>query len=388
MKKIAVAIDFEWAYRRHHDVYAGIQAYAEQHHANDWQLMPDNFPGAILTGKMRGPNYNAVIGRLSPELQDVVVDCGVPAVNVWIGSSAHGKVPSVLSDVAAGARMVVEHFAARGIRRIAHVGVRGDVACKLETAAMKAVTREHGFLFSDHRCPAENETDLHTWRSFCRRVDGWLKRWEPPLGVFCHYDAICRQLSAVMMRAGWQIPDQVCLVGSGNNTIICESISPALSSVHPGYRQVGYQAAKLLDAQMRGEPMPSEPILIPPLEIAMRRSTDVFAVPDPSVAAALRYMAENCNLCLNVNQVAARVGVGRRTLERRFRAVLGRSIIQELNRLRVERMKRFLIETEDPVKGLVSQAGFGSAEQMRLVFREVTGMTPRKFREQHHSRRS
>ena len=386
MKTIAVAIDMEWPLRRHHDIFAGIQTFASKHHPQDWRLIPDNFPDAVLTGKLRGPQYSGVIGRLNAALQDVLTDLQVPAVNVWIRSSAHGKVPSVLSDIRSSARMAVEHFAARGIRRVAYIGIRNDLASQIQEAAFKAEARKRGFPCSSHKCRDSVEQNIEAWSRFCRQVDGWLARWEAPIGVFTHHDLNARQLSTVATRAGWVIPDQLSVLGSGNNTVYCESMRPTLSSIHPGYRQVGYRAAEVLDAIMSGARPPSEPLWISPVEVAMRRSSDVFAVADPAVAAALRFMAEHCHQCLNVDIVAAKTGVGRRTLERRFRSTLGRSINQELNRLRVERMKRFLIETDDPIKSLVSDAGFGSAEQMRLVFRDMTGYSPGSFREQHRER--
>lgn len=382
MKHIAVPIDLQWPLRRHHEVYAGIQTYANAHHADDWTLIPDNFPEAVIMGELPGPCYDAVIGRLSLPLQEFLAARQIPAVNSWFATS-EGKVPVVIPDVAANARLAIDHFAARGLRRVAHVGVRNHLSVKREGQAFQEAARERGFPCSLHKCNDEVELDIERWRSFCKRVNGWLKRWEPPIGVMVHYDSVCRLLATLATRSGWKIPDQLSLLGTGNNTIICESVTPSLSSVQMCYHRNGYEAARLLDNLMNGGELPSAPIFIPPAEIAMRRSTDVFAVPDARVAAALRYMAENCDRALSVGQIATAVNTGRRTLERRFRECLGRSILNELNRLRVERMKRLLVETDDPLKLLVGQAGFGSAEQMRLVFREFTGMRPTDYRQGH-----
>ncbi|MFT5127973.1 MAG: LacI family transcriptional regulator [Rhodothermales bacterium] len=384
MKNIAVVMELEWPLRRHHDVYAGIQAYADEHHAEDWTLALDNFPQAVLTGEMAGPRYDGVIGRLSLDLQEILVKRQIPAANAWMASS-RGKAPSVIPDLAASAQMAIDHFASRGIRRVAHVGYRNDVAVQIEAMAFKAAARENGFPCTVHKCNDGAERDIERWRAFNRQVTSWLKRWEAPIGVLVHYDEVCRQICVLAERAGWVVPDQLSLIGSGNNTIICESVAPSLSSIHHAYHRNGYEAARLLDIQLNGGELPKGPVLVMPVEIATRRSTDVFAVPDPMVSAALRYMAEHCEGPISVDLVAAAVNAGRRTLERRFRSILGRSITHELNRLRIERMKRLLVETDDPVKVLVGKAGFGSPEQMRLVFRQFTGRRPVEYREQHRA---
>ena len=87
MKHIAVPIDLQWPLRRHHEVYAGIQAYANAHHADDWTLIPDNFPEAVIMGELPGPCYDAVIGRLSLPLQEFLAARQIPAVNSWFATS-------------------------------------------------------------------------------------------------------------------------------------------------------------------------------------------------------------------------------------------------------------------------------------------------------------
>ena len=75
--------------------------------------------------------------------------------------------------------------------------------------------------------------------------------------------------------------------------------------------------------------------------------------------------------------------MGRRTLERRFKKLLGRTINDELIRLRIERLKRLLLETDAPVKTLCSDVGFGTNVHMHNVFKKHTGMTPTAFRKKH-----
>jgi LacI family transcriptional regulator len=369
-----------WPLKRHHEVFAGIQAFAAER--GDWVLMPDNYPQAVLQDPAANPPYDGVVGRLARATAEAAVSAGVPAVNVWINADPVPGVALVCADSVQSGRLAGEHFAARGIRRFVSLGCRGDRSSAQQRRGLRAVAHERGLSFSHHLCPFTVDESYERWQAFCRDVQSWLEVWQPPIGILVGYDVLCRQLAAVCLRSGWLIPEQIAMMGTGNAVVLCEAASPSLSSIDMGFFRVGYEDAKLLDAMMQGEKPPVKPVLIPPKGAILRRSTDAFAVADKDVSAALRYMAENYSQTISVDRIAKKVGVGRRNLERRFRATLGRSIINELNRLRVERMKRLLVETDLPVKYLVSEAGFGTPEHMRNVFRKNEGMTPSVYREQ------
>jgi LacI family transcriptional regulator len=125
--------------------------------------------------------------------------------------------------------------------------------------------------------------------------------------------------------------------------------------------------------------------LIPPKELVVRRSTDFFAVDDPRVARALSFMARQTTDRLSVAEVARSVGVGSQTLERAFHASLGRTVNEELIRLRISKLKRLLVESGESIKELGARSGFGTSANMFAMFKRHTGMTPRDYREKHGS---
>jgi transcriptional regulator GlxA family with amidase domain len=98
------------------------------------------------------------------------------------------------------------------------------------------------------------------------------------------------------------------------------------------------------------------------------------------VSAALDYIWTRSHQVLAVSTVATAVGTTRRTLERRMKAVLGRSVLDEIITSRFGRAERLLRETDLPIKTVVDLAGFGSAENMRQVFLAKTGCSPADFR--------
>ena len=138
----------------------------------------------------------------------------------------------------------------------------------------------------------------------------------------------------------------------------------------------------MLDELLAGRPWLGGAVLVAPKELHVRRSSDVHEVRDAEVAAALRYMAGNCDKPITVDLIARKVRMGRRTLERRFRQVAGETVSAKLTAMRVEKVRRLLLDTDDPVNSIHRDAGFGSSEQMRAALQKVTGMTPNALRSQ------
>ncbi len=380
MKNIAVPIDLDWPYRRHHEVFAGIQAYSEE--VGNWNLMADWFPEASLVAGGPGPKYDGVVGRIRRETRDAVDQTAVPAVNVWLGSG-DSRGPAVFPDHASAGRMAVEHLVARGLRRLAHIGYRADRASALNGKGVKEAAKAQGVSCTRHICSFKVQDGLQKWQDFCRLIEDWEREWKPPFGLCFSYDNLARLFTSIAKSFGWRIPGEFMLLGGQNEALICNSAVPTLSSIDLAYFQVGYEAAKLLDGLMHGAEPPEEPIYVPPSEVILRQSTDLIAVDDADLIRALCFMTENCAERISVVDIANSVGLGRRTLERRCKAHLGRSVVDELNRMRVERMKRLLVETDHTIKHLTGDVGFGCLEHMRAVFRKLEAMTPSQYRRQH-----
>ena len=161
--------------------------------------------------------------------------------------------------------------------------------------------------------------------------------------------------------------------------MFCNSF-PSMSSIDYGYQQNGYAAAKSLDALLRGERLSSQTVLTPPKELIVRQSTDAFAVKDARVGRALRFMADNSHLPLSIGDVAKAAGVARQNLDKPFLREVGRTINDELIRLRIEQLKRLLVTVEDSQKSIFCMAGFGSESQAYRSFKRLTGETPAEYR--------
>jgi len=380
-RHIAVVMELNWPYRRHYDIYAGIQEYADTH--ADWSFDLGNYPELKLAA---GEHFDGIIGRISRDCHAAARPKGVPVVNVMLGSPVAARVPGVHVDFCAAGRMAAGHLIARGLRNLAHFGYTRDPASRQHYQGMREVADEHGYRCTRHTVSGHYDESRQQWQRLNEIVKNAQDRWEAPLGVGFMADGLCRAVASACLTMGWTIPEQLALVGCGNHVLICNAIDPTLSSVDMGYRQSGYEAARLLDRLMRGRKPPAKPRYTPPKELVVRRSSDVFAVSDATVAQALRFMAEHSGGPLNVPTIARAVGLGRQSLERRFRRHVDRGINDELIRLRVETLKRLLVESDEPIKTLSPKAGFGTTVNMHTMFKRHTGLTPTEYRKKHGPR--
>jgi LacI family transcriptional regulator len=145
-------------------------------------------------------------------------------------------------------------------------------------------------------------------------------------------------------------------------------------------RRTGYVAAELLDAMMAGKRVPATPHRIDPLGICTRQSTDVLLLDDQDVVAALRFIREHACEGIDVGDVLREAPLSRRMLEFRFRKHLGRTPHQEIERVRLDHVKRLLRETDLSLDTIARRTGFSSESYLSVAFKRVTRTTPDKFR--------
>lgn len=208
----------------------------------------------------------------------------------------------------------------------------------------------------------------------------WLRGLPKPAAVFCCTDGLCWEAAELCASAGLRVPEEIALLGVDNDEFQCALAHPPLSSVINPARKAGYEAARMLDRMLRGGRAPACPVLLAPQGVATRHSTDVLAMEDRDLAAAVRYINEHCERPLAVREILRAVPVSRRALELKFRRVLGRSPLQEIRRVRIERARRLIAESDLPLKEIARRTGFGGLIQFSSVFRKATGAPPSALR--------
>jgi LacI family transcriptional regulator len=253
--------------------------------------------------------------------------------------------------------------------------VRGEHWSERRLAGVTEVARQLGRAVPVH-APGRS------WERSQERLAGFIRSLPRPVGLVACNDIHGLRALDACRRAGVVVPEEVAVVGADDDAELCELSDPPLTSVAFNPERVGYDAAAALDRMMRGERVPRRRVLVPPLGVVARQSTEPLAVDDPLVARALNFVRRHACDGINVGSVLAEVPLSRRALEHRFRKRLGRSIKAEIRRLQMDRVKSLLAETDLPIAQISDQLGFHQPAYLSVVFKQETGQTPASYRRQ------
>lgn len=379
-RRVAVMLNLEWPYKRHTGIFAGTQEYAQE---RGWESIIDEYAdNTVAARRAASVSYDGVIARATRRLALRAARLNIPVVNVWFSSPMWRSLPGVFADFSAIGRLRAEHLLARGFRRFAALTSSDDRGEEFEAKAFAATLAEAGYPCLAAKTPLSSVSSLKHWRKTERTIAAWMEDWQLPIGVYIGSESHGRMVVQMCRNRGWRVPEDVAIITGWNEETFCEHLRPTLSSVEVGFRRIGYEAARLLDRLMDGSAPPAGPILLPPQGLIVRESTDFFAVDDASVSAALRFIAAQSHLAIGPDDVARAVACGTRTLQRRFRQHLNRAIGAEIRRVRIERAKRELAETERRISEIARDAGFGPPMRMYEIFVRELGVTPSQYRRQ------
>lgn len=207
----------------------------------------------------------------------------------------------------------------------------------------------------------------------------WLRELEKPLGLLAADDEHAWRAVRACKLAGLAVPDDVSIIGVGDDEYLCESCTPALTSVAFDHERAGYLAAAMLAERMAGR-WPPPPPRLEPIGVINRSSTDLIAVEDPVVREALAYIRGNTEVKPAVADVAGHVKVSPRTLHRRFLEATGRTPGDEIHRRRLERARRLITATGMQLADIAVRSGFTSVSQLSRDIYRHTGLRPTELR--------
>lgn len=364
----------------------GITAYSREH--GPWRLVlqaeteHDRIEPWVIRWKPDG-----VLARITgPRMAKPLRRLGIPVVDL-LEESGDSGIPRIVCDDRETVRRAVDHLMDRYLRHFAYVG-RHDVYFSQQRRMFfreylqshhDTIARTGGsqITFQDISLPWKSMPHLHV-----ELVD-WLRALPKPVGVVACNDVWGAQVLRVCNEFDLRVPDEIAVVGIDDDPVICQMCTPTLSSIGVNARTIGYRAAAMLHGMIaRGDSPPLE-TFVEPGPVLARASTDTLAIPDADVAAAIRYLRSRACEHLTIKQVAATLGMSRRTLERTFSHHVGHSPAVEITRARLERARELLIATDLPLATIARRTGFFHAETLHRVFKKQFGGTPGEYRLAH-----
>lgn len=376
--RVAVVIEASNAYAR--GLLAGIHRHVREH--EPWTIfLQEHGRGAPPLQPLARWQGDGVIARIETEAVARTLDTlrrrqPLAIVDVSAGRLLDG-VPYVETDDAAIARLAAEHFVERDFRSFAFLG---------DDRFRWSDNRREAFLSAvGGRGRTVSVFDRGTTRRGQRgdddaAIERWLTGLPKPLALFACYDIRGRQALDACRRAGIAVPDEVAVLGVDDDDLLCGLSTPPLSSVIPDSRGAGRLAATLLERLLQGEPLETEEWLLPPLGIATRQSSDVLAIDDPLVVAAVRFIRDRACTGIKVQDLVRELGSSRRVLDERFAARVGHTPHEEIARQQFRRVEQLLAETNLPLATIAERCGFRHAEYMTVAFTRRHGMPPSRWR--------
>lgn len=366
-KRVLLMITTQAAHTRR--VLEGIADYIDHH--SQWQNILVNLldPQRIGRGDVDG-----IISEVSnAAMAKALLATRVPTITV-AGTPIDKGPPAVIVDNRAVGRMAGEHFADLGLRHVGYAPTPGTHYSWQREEGLRICARQRGLKL--WRCP---DSVIH----HPDRLPAWLQDLPNPIGLLAANDQLAQHVLNACHTAELKIPDQVALMGVDNETQFCRLADPPLTSIDHGTRRIGYEAARLLDQWMMSGKRPSQTVLVQPLGVVPRQSTQLLAVQVPQVARALQFIRNHDGEALKTQDVLAQVEISRRTLEIHFQNILGRTIHEEIMRVRMERAKTMLITSDKNILQIATACGFGFPSQFSHAFKREIGMPPQEFRKQY-----
>ena len=385
-----VALLFETNEQAHRDILRGVLRYEQIH--GPWSLhVAEGRAGEQRLPALKGWNGSGMIGVIQNRAYaEAVLAADVPAVlidpldAVQLPDGLLQRHSVFASDLRAIGELAADYYLERGFTYFGFVGEIHDINWSRERGAAFAA-RVHAV---GHQCEMYGPLTAHErqdWSRERQRLCTWLTALPKPAAVFVAMDVRGRQVLDACRMAGLRVPHEVAVLAVDNDELICGSTMPPLSSIALDTDRMGFEAARLLDQLMRrarGRRPRRVERVFPPLKVVTRRSTETIPIADPVVARALEYIWLNAQNPAGVPEIVQHSGVSRRSLEMRFRACVGVTLQDELQRTRLKRVRALLAETNHSVRAIAHACGFTSASYLGKVFRRTFGMTMTQYRAQ------
>ncbi len=376
-------------------IIRGISNYVRQH--GDWHLRITNESVEKVVRILKSSGVDgAFMAPHSVKEEQMIAESGIPCILTH--TSAPQKVlPYFTANNRLLGKMAAEHFIEKGLVNFAYYSLSNYLFWSKERLeGFKDRVAEMGgsvFVFdsaqvAEYAKAASSSRTLpwppSSWTANAEDLHHWIRSLPKPIGVMASDDGMGYDIIEASEEAGIRVPEEMAVLGTYNDLTLCLVSNPPLSSIAVDMEQNGYNAAALLHRIIEGkEKMKGQRLVNEPTHIVTRQSTDILAVDDSDLAAALHFIRTNFNRPIRVADVVNQTATSRRGLEIKFREHLKHSITDEIMRVKVDEITRMLLESDMSMERIADCLAFGSAARMRDAFKRAKGINPLIFRREH-----
>ena len=378
LKHIAILMGQDLSFCR--NVTHGIYFYAAQR--NTW-VIRYGIPRMEIIPYIREWEPEGIIANLSNnDIAQAIMELRKPIVDTAYVIKEL-EIPTVDVDHVAVGQLAAEHLIQNRSVNFGFFGSKNsNYSIIREKSFRDELAKDSHTVSSCHVEYLHHVPDMIYWNHTDQAVIRWLKTLLKPVAIFAANDVLARYLAELCRYLDLHIPDDVSLLSADNDDLECHLKYPPLSSIAIPAQRIGYEAARTLDRLISGEQLSEKRLFLPPLHVIDRQSTSKLMVDDTEVREAVKYIRNNFKNHFTIAKLVKEIGCSRRDLERRFRQIMKRSILNEIQLVRVGHAKDLLLNTNMSMPNIAANSGFSNADRLAVVFRELTGMSPTQYRHQ------
>lgn len=379
MYKIILLLDFAEEYSK--SLMKGINAYSKEFGPWIFCRMPLFHRETIgIDGILKWAlewGADGIVGQLYNKEIDKIVRAGIPVIAQDF-KERFTEIPNITGAYHEAGQMGADYFLKKGFTNFAFYGFNDIVWSRERAEGFEGHLRSKGHKVHYFEHKKSRSTEL--WYYKPSSLSRWLKSLPKPIGLMTCDDNQGQHITEACRHVGIRIPEEVAVLGVDNDEMICDLSDPPLSSIALDVEKGGYDAAKLLDQMIKHGTAGYYDIIVRPTQVITRHSTDIYATNDDHIASSLKYIHQNIDKNLHVDEVVKQVPLSRRALEKRFLEITGYPIYKYIFNLRIEKFTQKLLDTDMSVFEIALDMGLGDSKNIARQFRQAKGCSPSAYR--------
>lgn len=351
-------------------IHEGIAQYAKE---AGWVLDSSMARMNTMPEHWEGNGVITLLNETNSKYLPYIEALNLPTVGIGYALQEHH--PILLGDHAKTGAMGAEHFLERNFRNFAFVFLDNGALEKERYAGFEAALKNSGKYYRLQKWKNKSRTRTRSYRDVRDWLVTQIEAAPKPLAIMAQNDDSAILILYACIDAGISIPEEVAVLGADNNPLICDFAPIPLSSVDSDLHTLGYASAQLLDDIIQGKKAPKKPTLIRPKGVVLRRSTDITAIENPTIAKAIRFIWDHFDEPINVETIIKQTGMSRSLVYQEFDHAIGCSIAKEITRCRINKAKSLLEETEMSINEIAPACGFSGVVSFCRAFAREVGYT-------------
>jgi LacI family transcriptional regulator len=343
----------------------------------DWQIFLVRGDDALACRQIASLNVDgAILYDREPTLHRALRKHRIPLVEA---SARNLKLSdaAVFADDEKLTRLAAEHLLRAGFE---HFGYCGQL--RSHQSAMRArYLRKH--LASEGGSLATFMEPCHDVGISLDSLIQWLRELPKPAGVLACDDREAERVLTACQSANIKVPEEIGVLGVGNDELMCELAWPRLSSIALPTIEIGKQAVIMLENLLQDRKLNHRYVALPPKEVIARASTEKHPTDEPTTTAAIKFIQANYQRAIGTDQIATALQLKRRTLERRFATQTGWTVHDFLVDIRSRQAKRLLRQSDASLSEIAIRCGYQALSAFTRMFIASVGCHPTAYRHQY-----